>query len=63
MVEIEEFCLVVEYVDKTIKIAQGMIRTIGMTLEEEISDQARLTEDRIIKVDVEEIIVMKLQKR
>ena len=37
IVEIEEYCLVVKYnVDKTINIGQGMIRTIGMTLEEEM---------------------------
>ena len=60
-VEIEEFHLVIEYnVDKTIKIGQGMIRTIGMTLGKEISDQIRFIEDRIIKVNIEEIMVMKI---
>ena len=62
MVEIGKFHLVVEYnVDKTIKIGQGMIRTIGMTLGEEISD-LRFTEDRITKLDVEDIMVMKIMK-
>ena len=40
MVEIGEFHLVVEYnVDKTIKIGQGIIRTIGLPLGEEISEE------------------------
>ena len=62
-VEIGEFHLVVEYnADKAIKIGQGMIRTIGMTLGEEISNQIRFIEDKIIKVDIEEIMVTKIMK-
>ena len=37
IVEIEEYCLVVEYsMDRIIEIALGIIRTIGMILGEEI---------------------------
>ena len=67
VVEIEEFHLVVEFsVDKITEVDQGMNKAIGMTLDEETLDQMRehikirILGDRIIEVDTEEIIGMKI---
>ena len=67
--EIEEFNLEVEFsVDKITEAYQGMDKAIGMILREEISEAAqeltkvRISEDRIIEVDIEEIIGMKIMK-
>ena len=49
IVEIEEYCSVVEYnMDRIIEMDQGIIRTIGVNLEEEICCQIK-----IIEVDAE----------
>ena len=65
--EIEKFCLVVEYsVDKITETGKGMNRSIGMTFGEEILEvmwahiRIRIIEDRIIEVDIEETIGMRI---
>ena len=65
--EIGEFHLVVGYsVDKIIVTDQDMKRIIEMTLGEEILEeiweQIRITEERIIEVDIEENIGMRIMK-
>ena len=69
IVEIEESNLAVEFsMDKITEVDQGMDRVIGMTLGEEILEaiweciRIRILEDRIIGVDIEEIIGMKITK-
>ena len=66
-VEIGEYHLVVEYsMDRIIKIALGLTRTIEMTSGEEIIkgiwDQIKITEGKIIEVDKEEIIKVIIMK-
>ena len=54
--------------DKIAELGQGMNKAIGMTLGEEILEamweciKIRILEDRIIEVDIEEIIGMKIMK-
>ena len=67
--DIEEFHLVVEYsVDKIRETDQGMNRIIRMTLGEETLElmweciRIRILEDRIIAVDIEELIGMRIMK-
>ena len=69
IVEIEESTLVVEFsMDKSTEVGQGMDKAIGMTLGEEILEvmqehiKVRILEDRIIEVDIEEIIEMKIMR-
>ena len=69
VVEIGEFHLLVEFsVDKIIEIDQGMNKAIGMMLEWEVLEEmwecikTRTLEDRIIEVDIEETIGMKIMK-
>ena len=68
-VEIEESNLVVEFsMDKIMEVDQGMNKTIGMTIGEEILEvtqeciRVRILGDRIIEVDTEGIIEMKIMK-
>ena len=67
--EIKESTLVVEFsTDRIIEVGQGMNKTIGMTIGDEILEatqkciKIRILEDRIIEVDTEEIIGMKIMK-
>ena len=67
--EIEDSNLVVEFsADKIIEVDQGMNKTTGMTIGEEILEvmqeciRIRILEDRIREVDTEEIIGMKIIK-
>ena len=63
--KIGEFHFVVGYsVEKTIETDQGMNRIIGMTLREEILEeileQNKITEDRIMEEDIEKIIGVRI---
>ena len=73
VVEITEFHLVVGFsVDKNIEIEQDMDKILGLILEEVIPDvmweciisiiRSRIIENRIIEVDIEDIIGMKTMK-
>ena len=64
VVEIGEF-----HMDRIIEVDQGMNKAIAMTLEEEtlrgnlrVYKKPRILEDRIIEVDKEETIEMKIMK-
>ena len=58
-VEIGEYCSVVENNrERIIGTDQGTIRTIEMILEEEICNQTRIIEVKIIETDTEEITEM-----
>ena len=69
MVEIGESNLMVEFsMEKITEVDQGMEKAIGKTLGEEILEaiwgdmKIRILEDRIIEVDIEEIIGMRIMK-
>ena len=67
IVEIGEYDSLVGYnMDRMTETEQGIIRTIEVSLEEEIlegiSDQIRITEVKIIEVDTEELIEMIIMK-
>ena len=70
IVEIEKSNLMVEFsMDKIIEVDKGMDKAIGMTLGEEILEamqeyiKIRILEDRIIELDIEEVIELKIMKK
>ena len=67
IVEIGKYCSVTEFnMDRIIETNQGIIRTIEVILAEEIlegiSHQIRITEVKIMEVDIEEIMEMIIMK-
>ena len=63
IVDVGEYHSVAEYnIARIIETDQGIIKTIEVILEEEISNQIRITEVKIIEVDIEETIEMIIMK-